>query len=218
MRTTPFYDAFEFLVGTSTFHKEAGAQGIFMVPLFWALLIASVMIARRNWLADPSQRTPEHLATWFIRLMVGVMWFEGSVWKLPLPISGGFSYWVDQMAQFAAFDVHKAIATSVYKPLLVLINPRVFLTELSLAVSYMLGFGVRLAGCLGMAFAFHLYLGLYRHPGEWPWAFIAIVLLQGFFVIHAAGRSLGLDAMLRKARDGLFAESGQLGRLYRIAS
>jgi hypothetical protein len=218
MRTNPLNEAWAFLTGTSSFHQEAGAQGILMVPLFYILLIASIWIARKNWLEDPSQRTTEHLVTWFFRVMIGIMWFEGSIWKLPLPISEGFSFWVGEMGKHAAFGWHQWLAINVYKPLLILINPMVFLTEVSLAVSYMLGFGVRLFGIVGMLFAFHLYLGLYRHPNEWPWLFFFLIFVQGFFVMHAAGRSLGLDALLRKTKDGLFAAGSSIGDIYRRAS
>jgi hypothetical protein len=218
MRTNPFNDAWAFLTGTSSFHQEAGFQSIFMVPLFYVLLAASIWIARRNWLEDPQQRTSEHLATWFMRVMIGVMWFEGSVWKLPLPISGGFSFWVDEMGKHAAFGWHQWLAMNVYKPMLFLVNPLVFLTELSLAVSFMLGVGVRLMGLVGMAFAFHLYLGLYRHPAEWPWLFFFLIFTQGFFVMHAAGRSLGLDALLRKIRSGALSPDSPLGAFYRRVS
>lgn len=218
MRTNPFIEAWAFLTGTSSFHQEAGFQSIFMVPLFYILLAASIWIARKNWLEDPQQRTMEHLATWFMRVMIGVMWFEGSVWKLPLPISDGFSFWVDELGKHAAFGWHQWLAMNVYKPMLFLINPLVFLTELSLATAFMLGFGVRLMGIVGMLFAFHLYLGLYRHPAEWPWLYIFLIFVQGFFVLHAAGRSLGLDAMLRKMKDGPLAAGSQLGKLYRRVS
>lgn len=218
MRTNPFIESWAFLTGTSSFHQEAGGQGVVMIAVFWALLIASFWIARTNWVDDPSQRTPEHLATWFIRVMIGVMWFEGSIWKLPLPISSGFQYWVGEMGKYAAFGIHQSIVEAVYKPLLFMINPLVFLTELSLAASFMLGFKVRLLGVIGMLFAFHLYLGLFRHPNEWPWAFIFLVFVQGFFVIHAAGRSLGLDAILRKSTTGLLSEETAIGRLYRRIS
>ena len=218
MRTNPFNEAWAFLTGTSSFHAEAGTQGILMVPLFYLLVLASIYIAWRNWTEDAEQRSIEHLATWFFRVMIGVMWFEGSVWKLPLPVSGGFSFWVDEMGKHAAFGWHQWLAMNVYKPILPVLNPVVFLTELALAVSFMLGFGVRLLGLVGMAFAFHLYLGLYRHPAEWPWLFFFLIFVQGFFVMHAAGRSLGLDAMLRKARSGLFTGDGTLGELYRRVS
>lgn len=218
MRTTPFNDAWEFLTGNSSFHHEAGTQGIFMVPLFYALLIASFWIARKNWVSDPQQRTTEHLATWFMRVMIGVMWFEGSVWKLPLPVSAGLGFWIDEIAKNAAFGWHQWLAMNVYKPILPVLNPVVFLTEVALATSFMLGFGVRLMGIVGMLFAFHLYLGLYRHFAEWPWLFFFLIFVQGFFVLHAAGRSLGLDALLRKATTGPFASGTTLGDFYRRVS
>lgn len=218
MRTNPFVETWAFLTGTSSFHQEAGTQGIFMVPLFFLLLAASIWIARRNWMADPQQRTAEHLFTWFFRVMIGIMWFEGSIWKLPLPISGGFSYWVDEMGRHAAFGWHQWLAMNIYKPTLILLNPMVFLTELALAVSFMLGFGVRLMGIVGMLFAFHLYLGLYRHPAEWPWLFFFLIFVQGFFVMHAAGRSLGLDAILRKKGSGTLAPGTPIGDMYQRVS
>jgi len=218
MRTNPFQDAFAFLIGTSSFHEGAGIQGWLMVPLFWVLLIASVAVAWTSWQCDPTQRTTEHLATWFMRVMIGVMWFEGSVWKLPLPESGGFAYWIGEIGKYAAFPFHQWLAANVFEPILPVLNPLVFLTEVAMAASFMLGFGVRLMGVVGMAFAFHLYLGLYRHPAEWPWLFFFLNFVQAFFVLHAAGRSLGLDHRLRQKTSGPFADGGTLASLYRRVS
>ncbi len=78
------------LIGTRSFHQEAGARGIFMAPLFQILLAAGIWIAQRNWIENPSQRTTEHLATWSMRMMIGVMQVEGSAWKLALPPPEGF--------------------------------------------------------------------------------------------------------------------------------
>jgi hypothetical protein len=44
----------------------------------------------------------------------------------------------------------------------------------------------------------NLWLGLYRAPYEWPWAYFFLILLQITLVVYAAGRSLGLDAMLNR--------------------
>ncbi len=68
-----------------------------------------------------------------------------------------------------------------------------------------------------MVFAAQLSLGLHTHPGEWPWAFIFIIVICWMFCLYAAGRSLGLDALLR--RDTTVAKGGGLiERLYRWAS
>jgi hypothetical protein len=150
-----------------------------------------------------------------MRLMIGCMWFQGSLWKLPLPVSGGLSYWTQELSQYAAFDIHKWIATNVFIPLLPLINPLVYLTELSLAVAFMLGFMVRPLAVVGMLFVVHLWLGLYQHPHEWPWLYVFLIFVQGFFLLDNAGKSLGLDGLLARAPPGPFAGEGLIARLYR---
>ncbi|MGE0854070.1 MAG: DoxX family protein [Hyphomicrobiaceae bacterium] len=214
MRTNPFYDAWLFLTGQTPDHIGSGV-GPLLVVLFAALLTGSVWIAWRNWQDDPNQRTRAHLATWFMRVMIGCMWFQGSLWKLPLPVSGGLKYWTEELSLYAAFGVHKWIATNVFVPLLPLINPLVYLTELSLAVAFMLGLMVRPLGVVGMLFVVHLWLGLYHHPNEWPWLYIFLIFVQGLFVLNDAGRSLGLDAIIARAPFGLFVGDGVAARFYR---
>jgi hypothetical protein len=43
--------------------------------------------------------------------------------------------------------------------------------------------------------AINLWLGLYNAPGEWPWTYMFLVVLQLIFVINPPGRSLGIDAL-----------------------
>ena len=210
MRTNPFYDAWLFLTGQTDDHANSGV-GPVLVVLFLVLLAASAWIAYRNWQRDPAQRTRENLAIWFMRLMIGCMWFQGSVWKLPLPVSGGLQYWTDEITRNAAFEIHRWIAANILLPLLPVLNPLVYLTELSLAVSFMLGFFVRPLAVVGMLFVVHLWLGLYLHPNEWPWLYIFLIFVQGFFIINNAGKSLGLDAMVPRP----FTGDGTLARLYR---
>jgi uncharacterized membrane protein YphA (DoxX/SURF4 family) len=214
MRTNPFYDAWLFLIGATDDHANSGV-GWLLTILFIALLIASAWIARRNWQADAAQRTKEHLAIWFMRLMIGVMWFQGSLWKLPLPVSGGFEGWTKAIGTHAAFGFHRWIADNVFVPLLPVINPLVFLTELSMAIAFILGFLVRPMAAVGMLFVVHLWLGLYHHPAEWPWLYIFLIFVQGFFLLTNAGKSLGLDALIARVPFGPFAGDGGLARLYR---
>ena len=216
MRTNPFYDAWLFLIGSTGDHENSGV-GWLLTLLFLALLGASIWIARTNWQQDPAQRTKDHLAIWFMRLMIGAMWYQGSLWKLPLPVSGGFAGWTGALGENAAFEFHKWIAKNIFIPLLPVINPLVYLTELSLAVAFMLGFLVRPMGVIGMLFVAHLWLGLYLHPGEWPWLYIFLIFVQGFFVLNNAGKSLGLDALLARTPIGPFAGDGLVARLYRKA-
>jgi len=95
----------------------------------------------------------------------------------------------------------------------------VFLAELAFAVSLILGLGVRLVSALAIVFVLNLWLGIYLpgSPEEWSWSYVFLAVLMFLFSLYAAGRSLGLDAWLRRnvaaVRDG----SGFFGRLLRIA-
>lgn len=215
----PFSDLWAFVIGNTDDHNALGWWKYLFVVLFLALVFASVVIAWRNWQQDPSQRTGRNLAIWFVRVLVGGMWFQGMLWKLPLPVSGGLKYWLEQMGNRAAFAFHRELVTEFYLPNLHILNPIVFLAELTFAVSLMLGLGVRLVSSLAIIFVLHLWLGIYQPgaPAEWPWSymFLAIVLLM--FAIDAAGRSLGLDAWLRRNVPAVRDGTGFIGKLLRLA-
>jgi hypothetical protein len=214
----PFSDFWDFVIGNTEDQNALGAWKYLFVALFLALIIASIVIAIKNWQEDPSQRTGSHLGTWFVRVLVGGMWFQGMLWKLPLPVSGGLQYWTEQMADRAAFEFHRELVTEIYLPYLYILNPIIFLAEFTFAVSLILGLGVRLIGTLGIIFVLHLWLGIYRpgSPAEWPWSYVFLAMVMFFFALHAAGRSLGLDAWLRRhvaaVRDG----KGFFGKLFNI--
>ena len=74
-----------------------------VLALFWALIVASAIIAAKNWNEDPEQRSGHHIGTWIVRVLIGCMWFEGMLLKLPLPASDGLAYWTAQMGTRAAF-------------------------------------------------------------------------------------------------------------------
>ena len=214
MRYNPFIDAWLFLTGNTDEHRASGV-GWLITALFLALFAGSVFIAWTNWRQDAAQRTKERVATWFMRVMIGAMWFQGSLWKLPLPVSGGFEGWTKALGENAAFGFHRWIASNIFVPLLPVINPLVFLTELSLAIAFILGFLVRPMGVIGMLFVTHLWLGLYLNTAEWPWLYIFLIFVQGFFVLNNAGKSLGLDALFAHAPIGALAGEGLVAQAYR---
>jgi hypothetical protein len=217
MRINPFVDAWLFVTGNTDEHRASGV-GWLLTALFLALIAASIWIAWINWRQDPAQRTKEHVATWFMRVMIGVMFFQGCIWKLPFPVAGGFAAATRPIAEFAAFDFHRWIANNIFLQILPVLDPLVFFTELSFAICYILGFLVRPAGVVGVLFVAQLWLGLYRQPEEWPWLYVFLMFVQGFFVVTSAGKSLGLDALIARRKDGLFAGPGLVGRIYRAVA
>jgi hypothetical protein len=40
-----------------------------------------------------------------------------------------------------------------------------------------------------------LWLGLFNAPGEWPWTYMFLVVIELVFLLDPSGRSLGFDAL-----------------------
>jgi hypothetical protein len=201
MRTDPFTDTWLFFAGLWGDETKIGVWRWLFVALFAVLLIASVVIAARDWRADPAQRTGGNLAHWLMRVLVGGMWFTNTLWKLPLfSEDNGLHYWTDQEKTSAAFAWLRSLVEDVFlqPPVFSAINLVTFLLELGFAVSLILGVGVRAMGAIGVLFVAQLWLGLYRSDAEWPWTYVFLMMLMALFAIHASGRSLGLDASLRR--------------------
>jgi uncharacterized membrane protein YphA (DoxX/SURF4 family) len=140
------------------------------------------------------------------------------LWKLPLPASEGLRYWVEQMSERAAFAPHRELVRDVYLPHLDVLGPIIFLAELAFAVSLILGLGARLVSTLAIVYVLHLWLGIYRpaSPAEWPWSYIFLAMVMLFFALYAAGRSLGLDAWLRRNVAAVRDRTGVLGTFFNL--
>jgi uncharacterized membrane protein YphA (DoxX/SURF4 family) len=217
MPKNPLTDVWHFLTATTNDYLHQGNWRYLILALFWALLLASIAVALQNWREDPAQRTGRHLGIWLVRVLIGCMWFQGMLWKLPLPVSDGLQYWTEQEAKNAAFEFHRAFMKDIVLPHMSVFGPIVFLAELTFAASMMLGLAVRFVGLLAIAYVLQLWLGLYGDSAEWPWTYIFLALLMFLFVLDSAGRSLGLDAWLRRKVPAVRDGKGPIGWFLHIA-
>lgn len=213
MRITPIVDGLHFLIGDTPDHDALGPAKYILVLGYAALLAGSIAIAAHNLSHDPAQRSARHASIWLCRLLIGSMWFQGSLWKLPLPVAGGFQYWTGQLVEHSAYAWHAEWVKDVLLPRIALLDPAVWLIETCLAVALMLGVAVRPAGIVGALFMVNLWIGLYRNDAEWPWNYLFLAMVHLFFLMDHAGRSLGLDAWLAR-RPG---PDGAALRLLRLA-
>jgi uncharacterized membrane protein YphA (DoxX/SURF4 family) len=187
MRTNPFSDSIGWLTDVR-----------WQILLYLALLTASVIIAAYNWTRDPQQRRAESVTIWLFRLLIGAMWYQGTTWKLPLPASDAFAHWLGETAKYAAFPFIRSLVTNVFQPLLPVVGTLVYFAELFFAVTITLGLLTRLGALLALGQATFLWIGLYQAPNEWPWNYVFLMIVHGFFIVTAAGRHLGADAILRR--------------------
>jgi uncharacterized membrane protein YphA (DoxX/SURF4 family) len=217
MPKNPFADVLQFLTATTGDYVRLGNWRYLILALFWALLLISIAVALRNWREDPAQRTGRHLGIWLARVLIGCLWFQGMLWKLPLPVSDGLQYWTEQEATNAAFEFHRTFMKDTVLPHMSVFGPIVFLAELTFAVSMILGLAVRFVGVLAIAYVLQLWLGLYGASSEWPWTYMCLALLTLLFVLEGAGRSLGFDAWLRHNSPAVREGKGLIGWFLHIA-
>ncbi len=175
------------------------------IYVFWLLLLGSLGIALVSLLQEPAQRTGRHVWLWVARLFIGGLWWQQTLWKLPPTytdspdgVSGGLHYWVGEMVQHSAFGIQSWLVEKVIQPHFYFFAPQVYMAEVMIAVSLLLGVFTRLGGVLGALMAMNLWLGLYRASYEWPWTYFFLIVLQITFVVLPAGKSLGLDAILAR--------------------
>jgi hypothetical protein len=216
MPTNPFIDIWHFLTGNTNDYLHQGNWRYVILALFWILLLAGAAIALKNWQEDPEQRTGRHLGIWLIRMLIGCMWFQGMLWKLPLPVSDGLQHWTEQESTNAAFEFHRTFLKDVVLPNMKLFGPIVFLAELVFAGSMLLGLCVRLVGVLAVLYTLQLWLGLYGNSSEWPWTYMFLALLMFWFAFEAAGRSLGFDAWLRRSVPAVREGKGLVGWFFHV--
>jgi uncharacterized membrane protein YphA (DoxX/SURF4 family) len=205
MNENPVSDLIEFLT-----------DPIWPTAVFWLLMIGSVAIAILVWRRFPEQRCFSRLAQWGFRFVMGGFWWQQSLWKLPplytnhpeAPLTTGLAYWMGQMGKYAAIPLQADFVNNIVLPHFYLFAPMVYAAEVLTGVSLMLGVFVRLFGLIGALQILNLWLGLYNAPGEWPWTYFFLLVLQLMFAVHCYGRSLGLDAILvseqaRRSNTGL---------------
>ena len=207
----PFSDIAHFLSADTNDFNALGVWKYLLLALFYALFAGGLATAVANWREDPAERNCQAVALCAIRMLVGCMWFEGMLWKLPFSPDNGLHYWMEQMAGRAAFAVHRDFVANVVLPNFALFNPLVFLAELGFAASFLLGLFVRLSSVGAILLCANLWLGIYvnrgNDPAEWSWSYVFLIMLQVLFLVCAAGRALGADALLRRR----FGSRGILG-------
>src|SRR5215472_4858385 len=195
MRANPIADAVQFLSGSTLFY------------IFILMVAASLAIAGANLLRDRGQRNLKDLSTFVLRFLIGCMWWQQSLWKLPPTYtdhpdgSGGLRYWVDRMVDGAAFQIQSDFVTYVVQPHFFFFAPIVYACEVLIGISLITGTAVRLFGLIGAAMAINLWLGLYHARGEWPWTYFFLIVVMLLFVIQRAGRSLGGDALIARSLE-----------------
>ena len=191
MRVNPFLDIWAFL-----------SDVYWATPVYWLLMIASFVIAVRVYRQSDQQRSVQNVVQWIVRLIVGSMWWQQSLWKVP-PNFDGLRYWTGQMVEHAAFAFHGQLVKDIVLANFVPFAYVVYFSEVAVAISLILGLFVRAGSVVGGLLILNLYFGLYRSPAEWPWTYVFLILLMTLFAVGRYGRCLGADALIVACQERL---------------
>jgi uncharacterized membrane protein YphA (DoxX/SURF4 family) len=186
MRENPIGNALAFLTD---------GNKLWFTVIFWLLLLGSAAIAAWAWRSEPAQRSLHHIGYGLMRVIVGIMWWQQSLWKIPPHWDWGLIHWMEVMVEHASTQLQSALVRDLVLPNINIFGPLVYAIEVIIAVSLILGVVTRIGAALGALMAINLWLGLYNAPNEWPWTYMFLVVLQLIFLINPPGRSLGIDAL-----------------------
>lgn len=211
MRDNPIHTFFLFMTGSIPDQLALGELRWLTVAFYWLVFLGGIAVAVLNWRRDPAQRTAHHLGVFALRFLAAGMWYLGILWKLPLPVSDGFKFWLGETVKYSSFQLHADFMQFMLNHIAIA-QPLVFLSEIFFTVSLMLGVAVRLSGILAALFTLNLMIGLYNDPGEWPWTYVGIICAHGMFAAAHAGRSLGLDNLIWRRLAWFSGVSGLLPR------
>ena len=172
----------------------------FPKPAFWFLLLGCTIAATLVWRRDPAQRSIQDASRCLLRVIVGTMWWQQSLWKVPPHYDWGLIHWMEEMVEHASIELQSDLVRDLVLPNIAVFGPLVYAIEVGIAVSLILGLLTRVGALLGALMAINLWLGLYNAPSEWPWTYMFLVVIQLIYLIDPPGRSLGVDALLWRRR------------------
>ncbi len=82
------------------------------------------------------------------------------------------------MVEHGSIQLQSDLVRDVVLPNIAIFGPLVYAIEVAIAVSLILGLLTRVGALLGALMAVNLWLGLYNAPGEWPWTYMFLVVIQ----------------------------------------
>lgn len=158
------------------------------------------------------------ISAFIVRAAAGLLFVENLSWKVPPHFGAddgsGLYYFTKLGVDHPVVAPFTSIIENVVLPNFGFFAWGVFIVEICLAVFLVLGLATRFWAVVGIGQALAIFLTVGAAPNEWKWSyFLMIATLLAVFGF-AAGRVMGLDAVLRRRAQG----SSLAERAYRLAS
>lgn len=137
------------------------------------------------------------------RILLGLLWLAALRWKLPPDFDPGsersIEQWLDLAVVHAVVPGYGSFVDSVLLPNVTAVSWLVFLAELAVGVSLLLGIWARVGSLFGLALSMNLAAMFIAVPGEWPWSYLMLIMWHGTLLVSDPGRLWGFDQVRARA-------------------
>lgn len=154
-----------------------------------------------------------------VRLTAAALWFTNLAWKRPPDFGGndnaGLYFFTKLAVEYPVFQPWSSLVENVILPNFAFFGWVTLLTESALAILLLLGVLTRLVALIAVVQSLAIFLSVSAAPEEWYWSYLLMAALHLAILAMAAGRVLGVDAVIRSR---LGDATGRLARVVRIAT
>ena len=131
-----------------------------------------------------------------IRIAIGLLWMTNAAWKTP-PDFETLRRFTAQAVRYPVFGPFSWLVENVVLPNFTPFGWGVLLLEAALGAFILLGLATRLWAVIGMLQTIAIALSVMNAPHEWSWSYYLMFLAHLAIFAMAAGRTAGLDGLLR---------------------
>lgn len=136
-----------------------------------------------------------------LRIGVALLWIQNSAWKRP-PDFGtkkgdGLFRWANFAVDNEVFAPYAWLVKNVVLPNFTFFGWMTLLVEASLGAFLLVGLVTRLWAVVGLGQTVAITLSVLNTPHEWHWSYFLMILAHLAIFATAAGRTAGLDGVLR---------------------
>lgn len=138
-----------------------------------------------------------------VRITVGIMWLANAGWKNP-PDFGeatgrGLYRYTAEAIDHPVFGPYSWVVENLVLPNFTIFGWVVLVSEAAVAAFLLLGLATRMWALIGLVQSVAIGLSVALAPNEWPWSYVLMVAVHAALYATAAGRTWGLDALVRPA-------------------
>lgn len=140
-----------------------------------------------------------------IRVAAALLWIGNLGWKLPPDFGeraaagepADLYQWTSYAMHAPVFAPYSWLVEHVVLPNFAVFGWTVLLVEAGLGGFLLIGLVTRLWAVIGVGQSVAIMLSVANAPGEWIWTYVLMALVHAAIFATAAGRSAGLDGVLR---------------------